>query len=448
MKSIVCAHQEQRRVSTAPVQRSLGNGVRAVLALILLSCAAGGFSQVITIDRNGNATADNKPSPAYVDRRFAQIQPTSVTLSKTRLDARGRQALIRALQSEQGFAMRPMPRGRKGLTLVANGKLDPAGEGYLSMVTAKGICAQPGDRVVITDVKVDGSRIIFQLNGGPDRKHRFLRHVEIGAGPMLNPVVQTDDPDPTGARLTLVFPNYIPDLTGKDVQALLAPLISFGVKTPLQAYTDTLPPRLKAAILEHNVLVGMSTDMVLFAKGRPERKVREMVGQMPIEVWIYGKPPEDVDFVKINGNRVIGLEIAKVGKPVEVFTNDEVEGLMRTDGTPLEATAAPRTIQLGDVQRDPNTQSAAAPPSLRNPGEKLPTDNQRVGVMKPVQFPKEKPADQPKDQSKDASKGQSGTTAPATQQPATQPATAPATAPVPAPAAPSDTPSAAASQPQ
>ncbi len=65
----------------------------------------------------------------------------------------------------------------------------------------------------------------------------------------------------------------MPELTGKDVKALLAPLISFDVKTPIQAYTDTLPQKLKDAILNHEVWVGMSTDMVLYAKGQPRGEV-------------------------------------------------------------------------------------------------------------------------------------------------------------------------------
>ena len=138
-----------------------------------------------------------------------------------------------------------------------------------------------------------------------------------------------------GARLTLTFKEQIPELTGADVKALLAPLISFDVKTPIQAFTDTLPPKLKEAILDHNVMVGMSTEMVLFALGPPQSKTREMDGQMPFEEWIYGAPPKPVEFVRINGNRVIRLEVAKVGEAPEIFTKDEVEGLMRTDGTPL-----------------------------------------------------------------------------------------------------------------
>ena len=363
----------------------------------LLVCIATGMAsgQAITIDKQGNAT---NGTAASVDRRFAQIQPTSVPLTKTALDAKTRQELIRVMQAEQGFAMRPFPRGRKGLTLVANGKLTPAGEDYLSMATAQGLCAKPGDRLVLTDVKIENSKIVFDLNGGPDVKHRFLRHIQIGAGENTAPIVQTDDKEATGARLTLEFKGGVPELTGSQVKALLAPMISFDVKTPIQAFTDTLPPQLKDAILNHHVLVGMSTDMVLFAKGQPQSKSREIDGQMPFEEWIYGKPPKDVEFVRINGNRVIRVEIAKMGEVPVIYTKDEVDGLMRTDGTPVvtAAVGGTHTVQMGDVQRDPNTQAPTAPPTLRNPGESVPDNNgQKVGEMKPVQFPKQKPDDQP-----------------------------------------------------
>ncbi len=32
----------------------------------------------------------------------------------------------------------------------------------------------------------------------------------------------------------------------------------------------------------------MNTDMVMFAKGQPTTKSREMDGQMPFEEWVYG----------------------------------------------------------------------------------------------------------------------------------------------------------------
>jgi len=372
----------------------------ALAACSLGVCLAIGSAsaQVITVDtKTGAVTNSSTGTIATVDRRYQQIEPTHVPLTKSELDTKTRLELIRSLQAEQGFAMRPFPRGHKGLTLAANGKLEPYGEEYVAMVTSEGLSAKPGDRLVLTDIKFDHARIVFDLNGGPDPKHRFLRHVQIGMGPnMTNPVApQGDGQDPVGARLTLVFHGHVPELTGAEVKALLTPLISFDVKTPIQAFTDTLPPKLKEAILNHHVMVGMSTDMVLFAKGQPEKKSREIDGQMPFEEWIYGKPPKDVEFVRINGNRVIRVEIAKIGEKPQIFTEDEVAGLMRTDGTPLTpAIPGARGAQMGDAERDPDTQAPAAPPSIRNPGEKLP-DDARTGVMKPVQFPKEKPAPQP-----------------------------------------------------
>ena len=370
----------------------------ALLGILALPLGPLGSGQAITIDtRSGNVTTGS----GTVDRRFAQIKPTNVELSKTGLDAKTRLELIRVLQSEQGFAMRPFPRGHKGLTLEANGNLKPVGEGYLDMVTQFGLCAKPGDAVVLTDIKFDHNKIVFMINGGPDFKHRFLRHIELGTGGTMGPVVQdTGDPSdqPTGARITLEFKGNVPAMTGSQVKALLSPLISFDVKTPIEAFTDTLPPKLKQAILEHNVWVGMSTDMVLFAKGAPERKVREIDGQVPFEEWIYGDPPKPVEFVRINGNRVIRVEIAKVGEPPEVFTKDEVEGLMRTDGTPLIADQPhTRTVAMGDVHADTDKQAPTPPPTLTAPGEKLPDIQAQggAGQMRPVEFPKQKPDDYP-----------------------------------------------------
>ena len=387
------------RIDTACGETGSFRRVRVLGMLCVLSLVPGiAAAQVITIDNQGNAR--NGTPGSTVDRRYSQIEPTHVQLTKSALDAKTRLELERLLQSEQGFAMRPFPKGHKGLTLEANGKLEPAGEPYLDMVTAQGMCAKPGDRVVLTDVKFDKKSIIFMLNGGPDAKHRFLRHIQLGSGTQMNPVVQDDGQSAQGARLTLAFKDGVPDLTASDVKALLSPLISFDVKTPIQAFTDTLPAKLKDAILNHQVMVGMSTEMVVFALGPPQSKTREMEGQMPFEEWIYGAPPKPVEFVRINGNRVIRLEIAKVGEAPQIFTTDEVAGLMRTDGSPL---APPpdrtKTVALGDqAPYNPDTQAAPAPPSLRKEGESLPQDDpsqKSAGAMKPVQFPNQKPDDYP-----------------------------------------------------
>ncbi len=394
-RSIVCELPVPiSRQIAAFFSRSRVHRIALWCATAALLAAAPVLAQVLTIDTNsGRPVSANGP----VDRQFQQVQPTHVALSAAPMDTRDRLEIVRIMQAEQGFAMRPLPGGHKGLTLAANGKLDPAGEAYLNMVTSNGMSVKPGGRVVVTDVKIDHNKLIFDLNDGPDAKHRFLRHVSIGMGDpgMDTPAVQGGE-QPGGSRVTLAFQGHIPDLTGDQVKALLAPLISFDVKTPVQAYTDTLPKPLKEAILSHQVLVGMNTDMLIFAKGDPDTKYHEMEGQMPVDIWLYGKPPQDVTFVRINGNRVIRVEIARVGQPMQVFTKDVVSDMMRAAGEPTVEQADVHVIQEGDAQRDPDRQAPAPPPTLRNPGETLPNDSDKnVQVMKPVHFPKQQPDSQP-----------------------------------------------------
>ena len=54
--------------------------------------------------------------------------------------------------------------------------------------------------------------------------------------------------------------------------------------------------------------------------------------------------------------------------------------MMRTDGTPLVAADGPatHTVKMGDVERDPDKQAAAPPPTLTAPGEKLPDTAGRI----------------------------------------------------------------------
>lgn len=389
-------------------------GFAAALGALLAGSAA--WSQVVTIDTNGKGPIARASGP--VSREYQQIQPTRVQLSQRPLDPKTKMMLIRYLESEQGFAMRPLPRGHKGITLEANGDLNPAGEAYLNVATQNGISAKPGDRVVITNVKVNHDSIVFDFNGGPDAKHRFLSHIQIGMGDPTygdptQPIVQSGEA-PVGARVTLAFHGDVPELTGDEVESLLAPLISFKVQTPIEAYTATLPAPLKKAILDHEVWVGMNDQMVLFAKGRPENKYRETDDNMPVTIWMYGKPPQTVEFVHFNGNRVIKVEIAPTGEPLETFTKDQVTPLLMASGTSLPNPEKTHPIMEGDVQRDPNTQAPAPPPTLGAPGEKLPQSNpNRRGEEGPVYFPPD---------TQDSGNGQ-GTQQPSAQPPASQPAT-------------------------
>ena len=116
---------------------ALLRGLAWCAAAMLL--AASMAAQVITVDSHTGAIINGPTGQAVeVDRRYQQIEPTHIPLPNSELDAKTRQELFRLLQAEQGFAMRPFPRGHKGLTLTANGTLNPAGEAYLNMAIKEG----------------------------------------------------------------------------------------------------------------------------------------------------------------------------------------------------------------------------------------------------------------------------------------------------------------------
>jgi hypothetical protein len=350
---------------------SLLRMITGACALVLL-LSGSAQSQVFTVD------------PANIDGHYLEFHPTNVELPNTPLSERGKQELIRSLTAEQGFAMRPLPLASKGLILHANGNMEPTGADYVNEINEKGTSAKPGDRCVISDIKIKDDKIIFLLNGGPDPKHKWLRHISIGTDPnYTTPVVPEGGPEPVGSRITLVFPHAVPEISGKTVEALLAPLLGFGVKSPVVAYTDTLPPALKQAILDHHVLVGMSTEMVIYAKGEPQQKIREREGQMPFEEWIYGEAPQPTEFVRINGNRVIRVEVAEVGKPPVIHAENEMGDYWSSNAPPNQ-----RTAKIGDQDPGDSEKQTArkAPPSLRLPGETMPSDKDRP-VSGPVQFP-------------------------------------------------------------
>ncbi len=344
-----------------------------------------------------NSVLPSKPAHAQVfvvttqqyDGRFLKFTPTDVALPTRPASERTRLELERALESEQGFAMRPLPLASKGLTLHANGPLEPSAAAYVKELNEKGVAAQPGDRVMITLLKFKPDRLIIEVNGGPDHKHKFLRHLEIGAGGMTTPVAQ-DDAEPVGSRLTLVFEHGVPDLSGAQVKALIDPVIGFKVKSPVEAYSQTLPPLLRKAVLEHHVLVGMSSEMVLHAVGQPQQKMRERDGQMPFEEWVYGTPPEHVQFVRLNHDRVIRIADADVGETPVVRATNEVGDYWSTQ----VAGTNEREIKLGDQTASDREQQNAnpAPPTLRKPGETLPSDKSGGASSGPVQFPPKDPS--------------------------------------------------------
>src|ERR1700727_2880215 len=333
--------------------------VAGILALLPFAAS---HAQVFTVGEK-SATADIA----------TDFKPTHVELPSGKLTERGRRDLVRNLEAEQGFAHRALPISA-GLTLQANGQLTPGPAEYKKLIYEKGQSAAPGDRVVVTSMENKGDRLVIDFTGGPYAKHRFLRHVQFNDAP----VAQDTGEIATGSRITLVFEGGIPEVSAPEVKALLEPLIDFGVKSSEQAYADTLPPELKDAIAAHEVLVGMNHRMVLAALGAPENKIREQQSGDPgggrYEEWIYGHVPQTIRFVRFVGDRVTVVEIAALGKPIEIHNTNEMGD--------FEPGAPTREVAMGDQEPSTKEGKPATAPTLRMPGEAAPAD----GPGK-VQFP-------------------------------------------------------------
>jgi hypothetical protein len=151
---------------------------------------------------------------------------------------------------------------------------------------------------------------------------------------------------------------------------MLWPVFDFDSKSPLEAYLESVPPKVKEAIKGHHVLVGMDREMVIYAKGRPEKKIREKDGETEYEDWIYGEPPQDVDFVRVVGDEVVRVETMKVGGEKILRTEKEIDL-----GGPTVATAAQK-----------ETQPTKAP-TLRRPGEEGPSPEPDTGPKPPAKVP-------------------------------------------------------------
>ncbi len=343
-------------------------GPRTLRSLLTVSCALLAVpamrSQVFVVGMK-TATSDV----------VTDFHPTHIEIPDKPLDERGRLELIRNLEAEQGFAHRELPLGA-GLTLIANGNMAPSGDAYKKLLYQKGQSAAAGDRVAVTALEFKPDRLVIDLNGGPYAKHRFLSHVQINDIQLAQ-----QGPTATGCRITLIFEGGLREVTAAEVKALLDPLVDFRAKSSEEAYADTLAPKIKEAIEAHEILVGMDRRMVLASVGAPHDKHREHSSaddseSALYEEWIYGEPPQPTKFVRFQHGRVVRLEVAALGKPIEVFDKNELSNA----SDPVLQT---RNVMNGDAQPGQEIgHGTAAPPTLRKPGEAAPDAPTSMGKVK------------------------------------------------------------------
>ena len=293
----------------------------------------------IVLTLSSLAIADNTPAP--------------------KITKETRQEIIHAFNDELVYIRTIFPMGRTGLKLK-DGTLTPNGPELQSLLALWGPATKPGDRARISSIFIKDNYIRLEINGGPIKKQKWYQHIEI-QGAQGGPIAPSDaSANARGSFVDLYFDKYVPEITGPELKEMLRPVFDFDAKSSLEAYLETVPPKVKEAIKNHQVLVGMNHDMVLYAKGRPPRKLRERAPgateDVDYEEWIYGTPPQDVDFVRFVGDEVVRVETMKVDGQKIVRVEKEVD--LGADTVAKKQEARP-----------------ASAPTLRRPGEEMPDSN-------------------------------------------------------------------------
>ena len=293
--------------------------------------------------------ASTQPSVG-MPQTAAPVPP--IPANAPRMSKQTRYQLIRDFETQIVYARTVFPMGTKGIKLK-DGVTSPSGPELQQDLALYGPAVRPGDPTHISFVQIKDDHIHFDLNGGPVHRKKWYEHITIaGANSEVPLAPNQTPPNPHGTYLDIYFNKYVPEMSAAQLRDILLPVLDFKARNKEEAYLDTVPPKAKEAILAHHVLVGMNTEMVVHAKGKAPKKVRERDGDIEYEEWIYGEPPQDVDFVRIVNDEVVRVETMKVGGQKIVRTEKE--------------------LILDHPDKDTEAKQEDRPanaPSLRRPGE-------------------------------------------------------------------------------
>ena len=308
----------------------------------------------------------------------------SPSKQQQRMTSQTRYAIVRMLNAELVYVRKPFPMGRKGLVVKPGGEVTPTPGELGSLLVRQGTAARPGERVKITNVVIKDDKIVFDINGGTKRKKKWYQHIQFsGMGGSASAPQDTNEFS-RGSSVTLEFKDFVPEVSVDQVKQRLEAVFDFSARSAAQAYMDTLPAKVRDAVRDHRVLVGMNREMVQYSKGRPPRKIREKEGDQEYEEWIYGEPPQDVEFIRLVGDEVVQVKIMKMAGEKIVRTEKEV--FLEPDGASVvaaqQAEAQPAAPPAGGPQKQP---------TLRRPGEPVPNTPDNTGggpiIMDPDKAP-------------------------------------------------------------
>jgi len=335
------------------IMAAIGWSMERLRGFALLFAALLLIPGTLVCGQNPDAAKSTAAGSTAPDSQVPLAQP--VLPGAPHMSKQTRFEIIRDFETQLVYSRTTFPMGSKGLKLQ-DGTTTPNGHALQQLIALWGPSIRPGDPAHISFVRIKDNCIHFDLNGGAIKRKKWYQHIEIsGTGGTPVPLSRDESADnPHGSYLDVYFDKYVPELSPAQLRALLFPVLDFNAKNKEQAYLDTVPPKVKEAIQAHRVLVGMNTEMVLHAKGKAPKKVREKDGDTEYEEWIYGEPPADVDFVRIVGDEVVRIETMKIGGEKIVRTEKEV--------------ILPKPDQDTEAKKEEQDRPANAP-SLRRPGE-------------------------------------------------------------------------------
>jgi hypothetical protein len=296
-------------------------GVPATIALSMALALGGDIPGVTTLrplPANAGTTApatlagaDAKTgAPGASEEQTAA--PQTGDHSSKELQPQSRLLLVRFVDGEFARVVEPLPGGKKGYKVPAGRPLDM--KKLSDALRLYGTAASQGATVQVTGIDFHADSIVLRINGG-GKKHFHLRdHLTIGMGDVgMAPPPDTRsyaEQQLPGATIVLDYSHGVPDMSPDDLKRDLAVFLDFSKQHSATVnWIDTLAPQFQQAIKDERAIVGMDSEMVLAAMGRPAHKVRERDTEgNDTEDWIYGTPPSKTTFVTFEGNTVIRVK--------------------------------------------------------------------------------------------------------------------------------------------
>lgn len=226
------------------------------------------------------------------------------------LSQNARFAILGSLVATEGAARIPMPLGKNGVELSANGAVSK--EKLQKELAENSQAILPGKVVTITAIEFNDKSIEFEIDGGGAKKKNILSNIQLSAGgasTSSKDKQKETTPEAKGSKVTLVFPNKLPkDMAPDEIKDLLNPVLDFTKQSMHKTGIEALPPEFQEAVKAKEARVGMDGNTVLLALGQPNRRNREKSPEgVDQEDWIYEGRGRRSTFVTFEKDVVVNI---------------------------------------------------------------------------------------------------------------------------------------------